>query len=105
MPSWIASGFEFAKEKLGGMAGLKIKLITVSGLKHLTEQDVESAMTIRPGASLLDADVKAARERVLELGWVKDATILRVPPNRLHIAITEYKPSILWQSGPPILCA
>ncbi|HXZ67930.1 MAG TPA: FtsQ-type POTRA domain-containing protein [Alphaproteobacteria bacterium] len=99
LPGWIASGFEFAKEELGSAAGLKVKLITVSGLKHLTQQDVEDVLAIRPGASLLDVDAQAMRARVLSLGWAKDVTILRVPPNRLHIAITEYEPSILWQAG------
>jgi cell division protein FtsQ len=97
LPGWLANGFEFAKEKLGTVAGLQVKLITVSGLKHLTQQDVEDALTIKPGASLLDVDVKAARERIMALGWVSDVTILRVPPNRLHIAITEYEPAILWR--------
>jgi cell division protein FtsQ len=99
LPGWIAGGLEFAKEKLGSVAGLKVKLITVSGLKHLTEQDVEEALAIKPNASLLDVDVAAARARVLSIGWVKDATILRVPPNRLHIVVTEYEPSILWQDS------
>ena len=99
LPGWIASGLEFAKEKLGQAMGLKVKLITVSGLKHLTEQDVKDALAIKEGASLLDLEVNAVRARVMSLGWVKDATILRVPPNRLHIAITEYQPSILWQNN------
>ena len=56
-------------------------------------------LAIPPGASLLDVDAQAMRAHVLSLGWVKDATIFRVPPNRLHIALKEYEPGILWQSG------
>ena len=99
LPSWIAGGLEFAKEEIGVAAGLKVKLVTVSGLKHLTQQDIEEALAIKPGASLLDVDVRALRQRILSIGWVKDATILRVPPNRVHVAITEYEPSILWQNN------
>jgi cell division protein FtsQ len=99
LPHLIERGLVFAKTSLTGRAGLKVQVITVDGVKHLSRTDVVSALRIDKGSSLLDVDVAAARDRVRALGWVKDATILRLPPDRLHVSVTEYVPVILWQSG------
>ena len=99
LPRWIERGAELAKTSLGEGIGLRVSVITTQGLKHLSQQDVEDALAIAAGAPLLDVDVAAARARVMSLGWVKDATVLRMPPNRLHVVVTEYEPQILWQQG------
>ena len=98
LPRALERSLEFVKTAFGTSAGLKVTVITVEGLKHLSQDDVAQALAISPQTSLLDVDVASARDRLLKLGWVKDATILRVPPNRLHVVITEYEPRILWQS-------
>jgi cell division protein FtsQ len=97
LPGWVAHGLEFAKTKLGTRIGLKVEVISIAGLQHLSKREVSEALAIPAEASLLDIDVAAARARVANLAWVKDVTITRLPPNRLHVAITEYQPAILWQ--------
>jgi cell division protein FtsQ len=46
---------------------------------------------------MLLADLDAMRARLVTLPWVKDASIQRRWPDRLHIRIEERRPAALWQ--------
>jgi cell division protein FtsQ len=97
LPRAVASGFAVVKTALAPEAGLKVEAITVDGLKNLTRAELNRVIEVPKGTPLLDVDVDRLRARVMSLAWVEDATILRVPPNRLHIAVKEYVPAMLWE--------
>src|SRR5208282_724246 len=48
-------------------------------------------------ASLLFLDADAARARLLANPWIADASVLKLYPDRLQIAVTERKAFALWQ--------
>ena len=87
------------KSLTGKAAGLTLKTITIAGLENLQAANVRRALGIGPHAGLYDIDVAAARARLLDVPWVADATILRIPPDRLHVTIKERVPAIVWQHG------
>jgi cell division protein FtsQ len=97
MPARLIGFAEAVKTRLGGTAGLTVQRISIAGLDNLKTGDVRKALAIAPRTGLYDVDVGAARARLLANPWVADATILRVPPDRLHIAVRERIPTILWQ--------
>jgi cell division protein FtsQ len=97
VPAQLLEFADVVKTKLGGTAGLTVRRITIAGLVNLKTRDVRKALAMAPRTGLYDVDVDAARTRLLANPWVADATILRVPPDRLHLLIRERVPAILWQ--------
>ena len=82
-----------------GEAGLKLKTVAVSGLDHLKSSDIRAALNLSAGIGLYDFDVAEARTRLLQIPWIADATLVRLPPDRLQISVRERAPAILWQHG------
>jgi cell division protein FtsQ len=77
--------------------GFRISSIALTGEKQLTREDILNIAGISGRASLLFLDADAARNRLKANPWIADATILKLFPDRLHIAVTERRAFALWQ--------
>jgi cell division protein FtsQ len=77
--------------------GFEISSIALTGEKQLTREDILNIAGISGRASLLFLDADAARNRLKANPWIADATILKLFPDRLHIAVTERRAFALWQ--------
>jgi cell division protein FtsQ len=77
--------------------GFEIASIALTGEKQLTREEILNIAGISGRASLLFLDADAARTRLKANAWIADATILKLFPDRLHIAITERRAFALWQ--------
>ncbi len=84
-----AEDFRFDSDTLG-----------VSGLERLPEESITKLFDDDFGLSLLDVDVAARREQMLAIPWVRTATISRLWPNRLWVAIEERQP-VAYARFPP----
>ncbi|MBV1918649.1 MAG: FtsQ-type POTRA domain-containing protein [Sphingomonadaceae bacterium] len=73
-------------------AGFEVRRVDVRGVKNLNDLKVyERALAERDRAMPL-VDIKALRERLLELPWVSDARVSRQLPDTLVIDIFEREP-------------
>ena len=77
---------------------LRVNEIEVGGTVTVSAAEVEAAAGLN-GASLLTADLGAAKSRIEELPMVKEATISRAWPQGLRVAILERTPWAVWQAG------
>ena len=77
--------------------GFEIASIALTGEKQLTREEILNIAGISGRASLLFLDADAARTRLKANPWIADATILKLFPDRLHIAVTERRAFALWQ--------
>jgi cell division protein FtsQ len=77
--------------------GFEIASIALTGERQLTREDILNIAGISGRASLLFLDADAARARLKANAWIADATILKLFPDRLHIAVTERRAFALWQ--------
>src|SRR5689334_1408015 len=77
--------------------GFRISSIALIGEHHLTREDILSAAGITPHTSLLFLDAGEVRSRLRANPWIAEATVLKLYPGRLHVAITERKAFALWQ--------
>ncbi len=88
-------------EALGGAAlkaaGLSVREVYLSGRSHTSRQDVLAALGVRRGDAILDFDPERARQRLLALGWVKNARVFRRLPDIIEVHLTERRPMALWQ--------
>jgi cell division protein FtsQ len=77
--------------------GFRITSIAFAGQRQVTRNEILSALGITGRSSLLFLDAATARTALMTNPWIADATVLKLYPGRLHIAITERKEFALWQ--------
>jgi len=86
LPAQLSSYFGYAAEE-----------IRINGLKRVDGAVVMNAIGVKPGGSLIGFDANTARRILLNLDWVKTASVRMLPPNRLEIDVTEREPFAIWQ--------
>lgn len=85
------------RDAAANSVGFEISAIALTGEKQLTREEILNIAGISGRASLLFLDAEAARTRLKANAWIADATILKLFPDRLHIAVTERRAFALWQ--------
>jgi cell division protein FtsQ len=86
-----------ARDAAANAVGFPIASIAIAGPKEVTREEVLAAAGVTGKSSLLFLDAEAARTRLKSNPWIADATILKLYPDRLHIAITERQAFAMWQ--------
>ncbi len=66
-----------------------IKSVSVVGVEHLTEQDMQNMAGISAGTTLLTVDADAIEQSVLRNSWVEEVSVNRVFPDTLELVVTE----------------
>jgi cell division protein FtsQ len=86
-----------ARDAAAKAAGFHIASIAIGGPKEVTREEVLAAAGVTGKSSLLFLDAEAARVRLKSNPWIADATILKLYPDRVHIAVTERQAFAMWQ--------
>ncbi|MGB8601517.1 MAG: FtsQ-type POTRA domain-containing protein, partial [Rhizomicrobium sp.] len=79
-------------------SGFGISSIDIAGTGHTTNADVRTALGFAVGVPVFYADLYGARERLLGLPWVADATVRRIYPGKIDVAVVEKVPYARWQT-------
>ena len=77
--------------------GLRAKNIVITGMEETSKDDVIAALQLGEGRSLVGFDANAARERLLDLPWVRAVAIRKLYPGKLTVALAERRPMAVWQ--------
>jgi cell division protein FtsQ len=85
------------RDLLANAAGFRIASIALAGERHLSREEVLSSAGITQRTSLLFLDAAEVRARLKSNPWIAEATVLKLYPGRLHIAVTERQAFALWQ--------
>jgi cell division protein FtsQ len=80
-----------------GQAGFTVRRIEPKGLNHLDAMRVYEIVDSQRGIAMPLVDLRGIRERLLALGWVKEARVSRRLPDTLVIDIVEREPVAIWQ--------
>lgn len=85
----------------GQLAGLgfKLKAVHVQGASEFATPDILSAAQIYQDQPMVGMDLEALRQRVEQVGWVKEARVVRLLPDTLVLAVVERKRLAVWQNG------
>ena len=86
-----------ARDAAANAAGFRITAVALGGPKEVTREEVLAAAGVTGKSSLLFLDAEAARTRLKSNPWIADATILKLYPDRLHIAVSERQAFAMWQ--------
>ena len=94
-----AVGAQFAdiRDAAANAVGFQIAAIALTGQKQLTREDILNIAGITGRSSLLFLNADEARNRLKANAWIADATVLKLYPDRLHVAVTERRAFALWQ--------
>ncbi|MGV3650174.1 MAG: cell division protein FtsQ/DivIB [Devosia sp.] len=96
----IAMGVDSASSFVQGRfasAGFGINAIEISGQRLTRERDIFALLTMGNGNSTLTYDVDRARTRLEWLQAVESASVRKVYPDRLEVAIVEREPVARWR--------
>lgn len=93
----ILAYLEEARDRAANAAGFGIASIALAGERHVSREEVLATAGVTGTSSLLFLDVDEARDRLKTNPWIADATVLKLYPDRLQIAIKEREPFALWQ--------
>ena len=74
--------------------------VSVTGLAHLTRQQVVKAAGLDGRASVLLLDGDSIRRDLERLPWVRTASVQPLLPGRVAIAIHEWPPVAVYRNGP-----
>jgi cell division protein FtsQ len=87
------------RHALANALGFRITSIALAGHRHVTREEILTTAGVTGRTSLMFLDATAARARLMSNSWIADATVLKLYPGRLHIAVTERDAFALWQKS------
>jgi cell division protein FtsQ len=79
-------------------AGFRIATVPLTGVRYADPDQISDKLGFRAGDSIFGIDPQAARQNLLTLEWVKDATVAVRYPDSVAVHIVEKTPFALWQS-------
>lgn len=80
-------------------AGLTIEKVDITGHKETSKRAVHEKLQLAKVRSLAGFDVWAARERLQQLPWVRNASVRKVYPNGLDVQLEERRAHARWQNA------
>ncbi|MDD9909171.1 MAG: FtsQ-type POTRA domain-containing protein [Ahrensia sp.] len=82
---------------LASIVGLKAPNIVITGLVESSETDILAALDLDEQGSLVGFDAGEARQRLLDLPWVRAVAIRKLYPDTLTVAVAERRAMAVWQ--------
>jgi cell division protein FtsQ len=78
-------------------AGFAVNEISIGGQAITREADIVKALAVEPHMSTVDFDADAARQRIEALPAIASATVRKVYPGHVIVAVTEKAPVARWR--------
>ncbi len=93
----IVGQLKDARDAAANAVGFRIASIALGGQKYVSREEILGIAGVTGRTSLLFFDAEQARANLKANPWIADATVLKLYPDRLHIAVTEREAFALWQ--------
>lgn len=85
-------------EKIALSSGITVKDVYLQGRVRVTNDEIMDLLKPYEGKSFFQIPLDQLHAQILELPWVKSATVFRQFPSALYISIVEREPIALWQT-------
>ncbi|MDP3175808.1 MAG: cell division protein FtsQ/DivIB [Phenylobacterium sp.] len=86
-------------DKMFASLGFRARAVHVEGASALAMPDILQAAGVYKDQPLLGMDLEAMRKRVEQVGWVKQARIVRLLPVTMVVAVVVHYQLAVWQHG------
>lgn len=90
--TWRSQTSEYVTAYVAETTGAVVEKIVVTGAVYTGKDDLQAALGLKKGDSLVGFDAGAARERIEQLPWVRLASVDRMLPDRVNVTIYEHVP-------------
>jgi cell division protein FtsQ len=80
-----------------GAAGFRLKTIEVQGASPMATADIVKAAGVYRNQPILGLNLTELRKSVEQVGWVKEARVVRLLPDTLVVAVVEHRQLAVWQ--------
>jgi cell division protein FtsQ len=77
--------------------GLRLERVHIDGASADADPAIRAALDLHRGEPITSLDLKALRQKVEEVGWVKQARIVRLLPDTLEVSVEERDRLAVWQ--------
>lgn len=95
-----------AFDVVGRAGGFEVRYVKLTGQKETSDSAIVASVGLAPDATMLTVDVDAVRARIEALPWITHATVRKVLPATLDIAVEEATPYARWRlDGDEVLIA
>lgn len=84
-------------DRLAELAGLGVQQVFLTGHRMTSDRDIFDALDLTHARSLLRFDSLAARARIEQLPWIKQAAITRIFPDSINVEVTERVAFAVWR--------
>lgn len=91
-----ASGRGLVADRFAGL-GFRLSEVHLQGASGASQREILQAAAVTPGVPILGLDLNAIRERVEQVAWVHHASVIRLLPDTLVIAVQQRPLMALWQ--------
>ena len=78
-------------------AGFRVRHVEVQGASAMAKADIAKAAGIYKDQPLMGLDLDDLRRHVEQVGWVKEARIVRLLPDTLVVVVVERRQLAVWQ--------
>jgi cell division protein FtsQ len=93
----LVTALDETRHAAANAIGFRIADIAIEGAQQITREEILAGAGITGRNSLLFLDADAARARLMDNPWIAQATVLKLYPDRLRIAVREREAFALWQ--------
>jgi cell division protein FtsQ len=80
-------------------AGFEVKRVEITGMDRVDQLKVYDIVLAEKDRAMPLVDIDKIRADLIDYGWIKDVRVSRHLPDTLVVAISERKPTAVWQRG------
>jgi cell division protein FtsQ len=82
-----------------GALGFRLTSLQIKGATPMASADIAAATGLGKGDAILGVDLVALRDKVKAVGWVEEATVVRLLPSTILIDVKSRTPAAVWQTN------
>lgn len=79
--------------------GLRVRAVNIQGATSDAQADIARASGLYRDEPILHVDLETLRHRIEQVGWVKNARVVRLLPDTIVIAVSQRPTFAVWEHG------
>jgi cell division protein FtsQ len=93
----FAAGVGAGLDRQFAAMGFRVRTLTIQGATPMARGDIIRAAAVYRDQPILGLDLKGLRARVEQVGWVKQARVVRLLPDAVVVIISQRDTLAVWQ--------
>lgn len=95
----FAAGVGMGVDRQLAAAGFRVKTLTIQGATPMAQADIIKASGVYRNEPIVGLDLSALRRRIEQVGWVRQARVIRLLPDAIVVVVAQRDTLAVWQHG------